>query len=195
MTDTQIIPSVILRIQEHLQALPEGIGCRHLARERDGVESALLVRLGLVKPLLRNVPRCADHACPWQPNCTHWPAFEPDGTGPIAGIKYKPTPLGQAAAIDPSHVAAALDDLPLATAILALLADGPISIFSLHTHFLRHARRAARDGTDPNIDGLDRIALGATLDLLVELGHIERAADGVTYQLPSPIAPIGIPTT
>ena len=186
MTDTETAPTgVAVRIQVHLAALPDGIGCRHLARERDGVDAVLLTRLGLVKPILRNVPRCADHACPWQSHCTHWPAFEPEGSGPVAGVKYKPTPLGQLAALDAARVASALDDLPLASELLSLLADGPASIFSLHTHFLRRARLAARDGTDGNVDGLDRTTLGGVLDLLVEVGRVERTADAVTYRLRS----------
>lgn len=183
MTDAKTAPSVSDRIQVHLAALPDGIGCRYLARERDGIDAGLLVRLGLVKPILRLVPRCAEHACPWQPRCAHWPAFEPEGSGPVAGIKYKPTPLGQLAAVDATRVASTLDDLPLATDLLVLLAAGPASIFTLHTHFLRRARLAARDGADPNLDGLDRPTLGGVLDLLVEIGRIERSKDGVSFHL------------
>ena len=183
MTDTTTAPTgVAARIQLHLATLPDGIGCRHLARERDDVDAGLLTRLGLVKPILRHVPRCADHACPWQPRCAHWPAFEPEGSGPVAGIKYKPTPLGQLAALDPTRISSTLGDLPLATDLLALLADGPTSVFTLHTHFLRRARLATREAADPNFDGLDRPALGGVLDLLVEIGRVERSVDGVTYR-------------
>ena len=168
-------------IRAHLAALPGGVGCRHLARERDAVDASLIVRLGLAKPILRNVPRCADHGCPWQPRCEHWPAFEPESPGPVSGIKYKPTPLGVLAASDASLVGAAVSELPLAAEVDALLEHGPASVFTLHTHYLRRARLAVREEIDADLAGLDRVALGGVLDLLVELGRLTLAADGVTY--------------
>ena len=176
---------VIGHIREHLGALPGGVGCRHLARERDGVEATLLVRLGLVKPVTRGAPRCADHGCPWQARCLHWPAFEPEATGSVAGVKYKPTAFGLAAADDAGRVAAAVEDLPAAREVLALLAAGPASVFALHGHFLRRARLAARGGDEADPVGLDRVALGGVLDLLVEVGRVERGEDGATYAMPA----------
>ncbi len=187
MTEVSAATGVSARLQAHLGALPGGIGCRHLARERDGLNAELLVRLGLARPIVRGAPRCADHGCPWQPRCVHWPAFEPDAAsaGPVAGVKYKPTPAGLAAVADSSRVIDALDNLPVAGEILALLAGGPATVYALHSHFLGQARRTARTGEGDGADrgGLDRVALGGVLDLLAELGRIARGEDGVTYAL------------
>lgn len=181
MSDDVAGSATIDRWRAHLGELPGGIGCRHLARERDGVDASLLVTLGLVKPIVSRVPRCVDHECPWLPRCAHWSDFEPDASGHKAGVKYRPTPTGLAASADASIGLAAVTALPAVADVLAWLSDGPATVFALHARFLERMRVAAQERTDPNEVAVSRSMLGAVLDVLVGAGLIARMGDQVTY--------------
>lgn len=181
MSDGGSGSATIDRWRAHLAELPGAVGCRHLARERDGVDASLLVTLGLVKPIVSRVPRCADHDCPWLPQCAHWSDFEPEASGNKAGVKYRPTPTGVVASLDASVALAAVTELPAVADVLASLAEGPATVFALHARFLKRMRDAARHGADPSGVGVSRSMLGSVLDVLVGAGLVVRTGDEVTY--------------
>ncbi|HEV2108602.1 MAG TPA: hypothetical protein VGR16_10105 [Thermomicrobiales bacterium] len=161
---------ITTKLSAHLADLPGGIGCRHLARQRDRFNAGILVSLSLVKPIVSRVPRCVDHGCPLIPTCDHAADFEPEASGSKAGVKYRPTPDGLAAAADAALIESATVTLPAAADILNLLASGPMTIFELETR-LRAAWSAP--GKPP-----DRPELGQLIAILVGLGRV-RLDDGI----------------
>ncbi len=163
--------AITTKLSAHLADLPGGVGCRHLARQRDGFDANILVSLSLVKPIVSRVPRCEELGCPLIPTCDHAADFGPDAGGSTAGVKSRPTPDGLAAAADTALIESATVTLPAAADILNLLAGGPMTIFELETG-LRAAWSAA--GTPP-----DRPELGQLIAILVGLGHV-RLDNGVT---------------
>ena len=179
--------AVIDRMQIHLAALPGGIGCRHLVRERDGFDAGVLVDLALVKPIVSRVPRCIEHGCPWLPSCAHWRDFEPDASGAKSGVKYRPTAEGVAAATNAGLIARLVAELPAALDVLELLKGGPATIFTLNSLWLERARVAARNGENPDAAGINRVTLGAVVGMLVELEMLIRDEDGVTYRVVDPL--------
>lgn len=165
-------------IQQHLANLPGGVGCRHLAQDNEGISPDLLIALGLVRPIVSRVPRCADHGCPLLENCPHRVDFEPEAKGSKSGIKYRPTPEGLAATADPAIIEESILQLPAAREILALIAAGTTDRFRLHTAFISHARAAARAGDAIDLPALNRVTLTAVLDLLLEAGAIDGGPAG-----------------
>lgn len=170
------------RLAAHLADLPGGVGCRHLARQRDDVDTGLLVDLGLVRPIISRVPRCRDHGCPLLHDCPHAADFEPDASGNKAGVKYKATAEGLAAATDPDIIGGAVVSLPAAAEVLVGLTSGPATAFALHARFVERARDAAARGERMDVPGASRVTFGATLVLLTEVGLVRLMADGVTYE-------------
>ena len=108
------------RIVAYLVGLPGAVGCRHLARDRDGVEASLLADLGLVKPIMSRVPQCRDHSCP-RSGARPWESgFLPEASGAKAGVKYRRTVDGDILASGRvTPIEERLTSLPLVTAVLA----------------------------------------------------------------------------
>ncbi len=168
------------RIVAHLAALPGDVGCRHLARERDGVESSLLVDLGLVKPIVSRVPQCSDHGCPRSGACPWESDFLHEASGAKAGVKYRRTVDGDALA---SGIVTPLEErlasLPLAAAVLAQLADGPRSLFAIQWHLVEAARAEVRAGKNTERVAPHRPALLGVICILSDLGIVQLSDDGI----------------
>jgi hypothetical protein len=152
------------KVVTHLASLPGGVGCRHLARQRDEFDATILVSLSLVKPIMSRVPRCEEHGCPLVAECEHVGDFEPGSSGNKAGVKYRPTPDGMAATTNPNIVTSATMALPAVSDVLTILEAGPMTVFELNTH-LRNAW--SHPGQPPN-----RPELGAVVQILVQLGRL-----------------------
>ncbi len=165
-----------IKLTAHLASLPGGIGCRHLARQRDQFEAGILVSLSLVKPIMSRVPRCEEHGCPLIAGCEHVADFEPESSGNKAGVKYRPTAAGVAATGEPGAIDAAAVALPAAADILAAVDRGPLTIFELD----RRLRSEWSHAGEPP----DRPELGQIVTILIGVGQI-RLDRGVTLVRPS----------
>lgn len=167
-----------------LRATGDDIGCHFRLRAEVGLGVEILAELGLVRPIRQRIPDCTEHACPLREDCRHAIVFAEARAG-RSGKKYRLAPLGERALTDDQILAlvanAALDGA-LARRVLAALADGPRSIFSLNTALLDQSLAAlTRDG-DFGDAAFDRGDLAATLALLANLGVIDY--DGATVALP-----------
>lgn len=163
---------VATTLATHLSDLPGEVGCRHLARQRDGFDASILVSLGLAKPIMSRVPRCEEHGCPSITTCEYVHDFEPGASVNKAGVKYRATADGLAASADPGVIEAATRRLPAVETVLGLLSDGPLTIFELDTRL-----RAADDVADTLPE---RPELGQVVGLLIELGEV--GLDGVVLR-------------
>ena len=131
----------------------------------------LLADLGLVKPVATRIPACSEHWCPLAETCPHRSMFE-EKTGTRGGIKAKLTPSGRAAFADPDSLSRALASHRLAGTLRAAIAEGPRTLFDLHTLLLQ----ACFDEVDA-IGRLDatvfhRSDLRGCLHLLESLGEV-----------------------
>ncbi|MDP8908218.1 MAG: hypothetical protein M3N47_03690 [Chloroflexota bacterium] len=167
------------RIVAHLVDLPGDVGCRHLARDRDELDASLLVDLGLVKPIMSRVPQCRDHGCPRSGACPWESDFFPEASGAKAGVKYRRTVDGDvlvSGSVTPLEER--LASLPLATAVLAQLADGPRSLFAIQWRLIEGARADVRDGKNTERVAPHRPALLGVIRLLTDLGIVHLSDDG-----------------
>lgn len=167
-----------------LGATGDGVGCHFRLRAEVGLGVEILTELGLVRPIRQRIPDCTEHGCPLRDDCRHAITFAEARAG-RSGKKYRLAPLGERALTDDqilAQVANAALDGALARRVLAVIADGPRSIFSLNTALLDQSLAAlARDG-DFGDAAFDRGDLAATLALLANLGAI--SYDGATVALP-----------
>ncbi len=175
---------MLQRIRGHLADLPGDIGCRHLARERDGVAAALLGDLHLVKPIMSRVPTCTAHGCPRCGACPWEADFLPDASGAKAGVKYRRTPEGEAvAAGKTAAIVEAIENLALAKAILTTLEGGPSSLFALQWGLVEEARSAVRAGRNSERVAPDRPVLIGVVRMLADLGVIALQENGTIFKL------------
>ena len=166
------IPSPIERIRFHLANLPGDIGCRHLARDRDGFDARLIVLLGLAKPIVQKVPACVSHGCPLRGTCAFEPDFDPEASRNKSGVKYRPTPDGMVAAGNPSLIGERIVALPLAARVMTLLRTGPLSPFSLHAGLHGIGFGVGLDASGAPLEPISRPALGLIIETLAALGHV-----------------------
>ncbi len=168
------------RIVAHLVDLPGDVGCRHLARERDELEASLLVDLGLVKPIMSRVPQCRDHGCPRSGACPWESDFLPEASGAKAGVKYRRTVDGDVLASGSvTPLEERLASLPLTTAVLAELADGPRSLFAIQWRLIEIARADVRAGKNTERVAPHRPALLSLIHLLADLGVVQLSDAGI----------------
>ena len=171
--------ATVRRLRDHLATLPGDFGCRYLARERDGVEASLLIDLDLVRPIATRVPTCAFHKCPRCGTCPWEELFHSEATGGKAGVKYRRTADGDAVAGGSlSVIGDRIADLPLATAVIAALDNGPRSLFAVQWGLVESAREAIRAGVNTERVAPDRPALLSVLRLLADLGVVALREDG-----------------
>lgn len=166
-----------------LAATGDGIGCHFRLRAEVGLGTDLLAGLGLVRPIRQRIPACSEHACPLREGCRHAAIFAEARAG-RSGKKFRLTPLGERA-LDHDHilaqVAAAVGDLPLARRVLAILADGPRSVFALNSALLDQSLAALLADGEFGETAFERGDLAATLALLTGLGAVRD--DGGTLAL------------
>lgn len=169
----------IARIQAVLAEIGDGVACRHYHEPGSDVSLDLLVRLGLIAPITRGIPACADHGCPTLGRCAFQSDFDGQKPG-RSGRKFRRTPEGAAAAADPAVldrvVRERLNDVP----VLAWLDDGARTIFDLTARALQ-ADLDRLEGEEAG-SGYSRRELGGRLRLLASLGLITIDPDGMTVR-------------
>jgi hypothetical protein len=160
-----------------LALVGDGVGCEHWTLPDHDLPVALLEALGLARPIRQRVPRCTEHGCHYLNACARQVVFE-EGREGRAGRKFRLTAEGLALAGDPARALPAPDTLPLAEAILALLAAGERTVFELVWALVEPALAGLAAGEEPPPPP-SRAYLRATLSLLADHGYVEvDAADG-----------------
>ncbi|MBA2755623.1 MAG: hypothetical protein H0U40_14380 [Chloroflexia bacterium] len=162
----------IARIQSHQGNLPGDIGCRHLARDRDGVDSRLIFLLSLGKPIIQKLPTCASHGCPLHGTCAFDANFDPEAAGNKSGAKYRPSPDGTVAAVEPELIGERIVALPLAAHVFASLAVGPLTPFGLHASVHRDGFAVGTDRSGDLLDPISRPVQGHIHESLAALGLV-----------------------
>ncbi|SRR5579884_447439 len=153
-----------------LAAVGDGVGCEHWTLPDHDLPVALLEALGFARPIRQRIPRCSEHGCRYLGACAQQAVFE-EGREGRAGRKFRLTAEGQAAAGDPARVAAAIAALPLAAAILGLLAGGERTLFELAWALVEPALAGLAAGEE-RPDPPSRADVRATLGLLAEHGYL-----------------------
>jgi hypothetical protein len=153
-----------------LAAVGDGVGCEHWTLPDHGLPVPLLRDLGLARPITTRIPRCAEHGCRYLGACPQEVVFA-EGRDGRGGRKFRLTPEGQAAARDPTRLAAALAALPLAADVLAALAAGEQTIFALNWTLVEPRVAAVGAGEEPP-PMPSRAYLRAALTLLADHGAI-----------------------
>jgi len=165
-----------------LAAVGEGVGCEYWTLPDHGLPVALLKDLGLARPITARIPRCAEHGCRYLGACPHEVVFA-EGRDGRAGRKFRLTPEGSAAASDAAALTAALAALPLAVEVLAALAAGEQSIFTLNWALVEPRVAALGAGEEPP-PMPSRAYLRAVLALLADQGAIEWDEGAGVVRLP-----------
>lgn len=163
-----------------------GVGCHYWTRPTLGVPVDQLEGLGLVRMIRQRIPTCEEHGCALLLTCKERAVFAERGPG-IGRRKFRLTPLGSQAAIEPSILAEQIAEQPLARRILERLAGaaGPTSWLVLYWELLGPGLAELEEtGQRPGAP-LTRPAVRFHLDLLVAAGLlVEQPRLGLVEAVP-----------